>query len=127
QEVAMVAGRIARDGRAVLDVADHAALDRDADPGPHVDVVRESHLAGEEHVVSHARGAGDADHRRDEATLPDLHVVGDHDEVGDLGAPADGGVGPAPAVHRRVGTDLHVVSDDTAAHTTVDRGSVDDT
>src|SRR5262249_20639423 len=61
-------------------------------------------------------GAGDADIGHDHAMPADRDVVGDLHEVVDLGALADHRIAERAAIDAAVGTDLHVVLDDDAAH-----------
>ena len=61
------------------------------------------------------RRAGDADLGDDHAMPADDHVVGDLDQIVDLGALADHRVAAGAAVDRGVGADLDVVLDDDAA------------
>ena len=66
-------------------------------------------------MVAEGRAAGDADLRGDEALAADAHVVGDLDEIIDLGAPPDHRLAEAGAVEGRVGADLDVVFEDHVA------------
>src|SRR5260370_732655 len=116
QELAMRARRIARNGRAGIDVADHAALDGDAGAAPNRDVVREPRLAREEHVVLDVGAARDARLPRDQAARAYPTVVPDLHQVVDLRPRTDHGVVHTAAVDRGVRANLHVVADDAAAH-----------
>src|SRR6266576_221753 len=115
-ELLVVARRHARHHHTVGQVADHAALHRHPHAGADGDVIRDPDLAAEKHLVAHVRAARDARHRGDEAAFTDVDVMGDLDQVVDLGAGPDHRVVHAAAVDRGVGADLHVVADQTATH-----------
>src|ERR1041384_7626960 len=115
-EFLVIARRHARHHHAVGQIADHAALHRHLHAAADGDVIRDPDLAAQKHFVTHVRAARDARHRRDEAALADVHVVGDLDQVVDLGAGADHRVVHAAAVDGGVGADLHVVADEAATH-----------
>jgi hypothetical protein len=52
----------------------------------------------------------------DQASLADANIMGDVDQVIDLGAPADDGVVDTAPINRGVGTNLHLILDDAASN-----------
>ena len=69
-------------------------------------------LSGEYRAVTNRNRAGNTYLRHQQALLPNADVVRDVDEVVDLGAVADDGIVDAPAIDRRVGTNLDIVAND---------------
>ena len=72
----------------------------------------DSDLARHDHFVSNAAAATDAYLRGNETTLADPDVVGDLNEVVDLGSGPDDGIVDAPAIDTGIGANLHIILDD---------------
>src|SRR3989449_1804562 len=89
QELAVAPGRIPRDRRPWGDVADHAPLHRHPRPPADGDVVSQSRLPRQEHIVLDVRAARDPRLPRDQAARPDPAVVSDLHEVVDLRSGAE--------------------------------------
>ena len=68
-------------------------------------------LTGHHDVVTGRRRARDSDLADEQVVPADLTVVGDHDEVVDLGTGPDAGRPERPTIDGRTGPNLHVVGD----------------
>ena len=71
-----------------------------------------SNTATELNAVAESHGARQADIACDHAATAYIGIVGNLDEIVDLGALADDGVGQGAAIDRGIGADLDVVLDD---------------
>ena len=68
-------------------------------------------LSGENNIITNLRAARNTDLRADDAMAPDDHVVGDHDEVVDLGPLSDHGATETGTIDRRIGSELYIIAD----------------
>src|SRR5206468_8553811 len=71
-----------------------------------------AHLPPEHDVVAYLRASGDAGLGRENTVAPDLHVVGDLNEVVNLGPLADQGGPKRATVHGGVASDFDVILND---------------
>ncbi len=116
QNVAVVARRYSGHDAARRKVAIHTALRCHARPFADYNVVDQTGLPRENHVVLEHRAAGDPHTGHEQTAGADPHVVAHLDQVVDLRARADHCVPYAPTVHRSVRADFDVVFDDAASH-----------
>src|SRR5690242_2397165 len=86
----------------------HAITDRMMSTDPH--------LSRQNASIAHVYRPCDPHLRHDETSPPDAHVVRDVDEVVDLRSRTDHRVVDAAAIDRRVGADLHVVTNDAMSY-----------
>ena len=110
--------RIAQVGAWGLDGADDACLASEDSVVTDGDMTIHTGLSGHDDVVADFGAAGDADLRAEEIVLADLDIMSQMAKVIDLGAAADDGVIHRTVVDGGAGTDLDVVSDDSAAQLT---------
>ena len=110
----MVPCGVSGDRGARGDVTDHAALRRHTAALPDREMIGQSRLARNDHVVLDDRAARDTDLCHHDAVPADADVVGDLDAVVDLAAAAHHRVAGGTAIHRGVGANLDVVSDATS-------------
>ena len=96
----------------VQDVLHHPTLGRDSTLHPNGQVLRDPHLASDQHTLLDRRAAGNARLRRDQTRFTDDDVVCNVHEVVDLGAGVDHGVAPTAAVDRGIGANFYVVVED---------------
>jgi hypothetical protein len=76
-----------------------------------VNVVADTNLAGQHHVIARDRAAGDADLRADHIVFSDPAIVGNHHQVIDLGPITDDRGSISAAIDGRAGADLAVGAD----------------
>lgn len=107
--------RIAEVGTWGLDGADDACLASEDGIVTDGDMAIHAGLSGHDDVVANFGASGDADLRAEEIVLADLDIVSQMTKVIDLGAAADDGVIHRTVVDGGAGTDLDVISDDSAA------------
>lgn len=107
--------RIAQVGAWGLDGADDACLASENGIVTDGDMAIHAGLSGHDDVVADFGAAGDADLRAEEIVLADLDIMSQVTKVIDLGAAADDGVIHRTVVDGGAGTDLDVISDDSAA------------
>lgn len=107
--------RIAEVGTWGLDGADDACLASEDGIVTDGDMAIHAGLSGHDDVVADFGAAGDADLRAEEIVLADLDIMSQMAKVIDLGAAADDGVIHRTVVDGGAGTDLDVISDDSAA------------
>lgn len=107
--------RIAEVGTWGLDGADDACLASEDGIVTDGDMAIHAGLSGHDDVVADFGAAGDADLRAEEIVLADFDIVSQMTKVIDLGAAADNGVIHRTVVDGGAGTDLDVISDDSAA------------
>ncbi len=107
---------VAAERGARRDVPEHRALGRDPRSVIDQEVVRDAHVARQDDVVPDVGAARDPDAGHQQAALADPDIVPHVHQVVELGAAPDDGVVHAPAVDAGVGTDLHLVRHDAAAH-----------
>lgn len=98
-----------------LDGADDACLPSEDGIVTDGDMAIHTSLSGHDDVIADLGAAGDADLRAEEIVLADLDIMSQMAKVIDLGAAADDGVIHRTVVDGGAGTDLDVVSDDSAA------------
>lgn len=107
--------RIAEVGAWGLDGANDACLASEDSVVTDGDMSIHAGLSGHDDVIADLGAAGDADLRAEEIVLADLDIMSQMAKVIDLGAAADDGVIHRTVVDGGAGTDLDVVSDDSAA------------
>lgn len=110
--------RKAQVGAWCLDGADDACLASEDSVVTDGDMAIHAGLSGHDDVIADLGAAGDADLRAEEIVLADLDIMSQMTKVIDLGAAADDGVIHRTVVDGGAGTDLDVVSDDSAAELT---------
>lgn len=110
--------RIAEVGAWGLDGTDDACLASEDSVVTDGDMAIHAGLSGHDDVIADLGAAGDADLRAEEIVLADLDIMSQMAKVIDLGAAADDGVIHRTVVDCGAGTDLDVVSDDSAAELT---------
>lgn len=110
--------RIAEVGAWGLDGADDACLASEDSVVTDGDMAIHAGLSGHDDVIADLGAAGDADLRAEEIVLADLDIMSQMAKVIDLGAAADDGVIHRTVVDGGAGTDLDVISDDSAAQLT---------
>lgn len=98
-----------------LDGADDAGLASEDGIVTDGDMAIHAGLSGHDDVIADLGAAGDADLRAEEIVLTDLNIMSQVTKVIDLGAAADDGVIHRTVVDGGAGSDLDVVSDDSAA------------
>src|SRR5579884_526341 len=92
-----------------------AALRTEHGAGADSHVVGKAHLPAHHDKISNLAAAGDAGLAGYQTMPPDANVVGNLDEIVDLGAFSDHGVTSRTAVDRAVGADFHVILNDDSA------------
>src|SRR4051794_10255961 len=97
------------------DVTKDPCLRRQARARAYREVAADPGLTGEYGAVADRHRSGNPNLRHDQALLADAHVVRDVDEIVDLRPSPNHGVVDAPAIDRRVGADLDVVSDNASS------------
>ena len=107
--------RIAQVGAWCLDGADDACLAPEDSVVTDGDMAIHAGLSGHDDVIADLGASGDADLRAEEIILADLDIMSQMAKVIDLGAAADDGIIHRTVVDGGAGTDLDVVSDDSAA------------
>lgn len=107
--------RIAEVGTWGLDGADDTCLASEDSVVTDGDMAIHAGLSGHDDMIADLGAAGDADLRAEEIVLSDLDIMSQMTKVIDLGAAADDGVIHRTVVDGGAGTDLDVVSDDSAA------------
>lgn len=110
--------RVAQVGAWGLDGADDACLASEDSVVTDGDMAIHAGLSGHDDMIADLGAAGDADLRAEEIVLADLDIMSQMAKVIDLGAAADDGVIHRTVVDGGAGTDLDVVSDDSAAELT---------
>lgn len=110
--------RIAQVGAWCFDGADDACLASEDSVVTDGDMAIHAGLSGHDDVVADLGAAGDADLRAEEIVLADLDIMSQMAKVIDLGAAADDGVIHRTVVDGGAGSDLDVISDDSAAELT---------
>ncbi len=110
--------RIAQIGAWCFDGADDARLASEDGIVTDGDMAIHAGLSGHDDMIADLGAAGDADLRTEEIVLADFDIVSQMTKVIDLGAAADDGVIHRTVVDGGAGTDLDVVSDDSAAELT---------
>lgn len=110
--------RITQVGAWCFDGADDACLAAEDSVVTDGDMAIHAGLSGHDDVIADLGAAGDADLRAEEIVLADLDIMSQMAKVIDLGAAADDGVIHRTVVDGRAGTDLDVISDDSAAELT---------
>ena len=95
-----------------LDIPGHAALRRDARAGADFQMAGHSGLTAKHNHVAKPGASGNTNLRNDEASLPDMHVMSDLDQIINLGSGTDISIRPAAPVDGTVGADLDIVLDD---------------
>src|SRR5690606_30519796 len=116
ERLAVRARRVTRPGLARRYVAEDAGLRSEPRPGPYGMMSAHSHLSGEDAAVADLHRSRDPHLCHDQTEPSDAHVVRYVHQVVYLRSRAHHGVVHAPPVERRVGTNLHIVLDDAAAH-----------
>src|SRR2546430_6220629 len=114
KRVSMWTRWIPRPGFAGRDVAEYASLRGETCTSADREVPADSCLSCQDRPITNVDRASDSDLRHHQAFLADAHVVGDVNEIVDLGSVADHCVVDAAAVDGGVGSDLDVVADDAA-------------
>lgn len=107
--------RIAQVGAWCFDGADDACLASEDSIVTDGDMTIHAGLSGHDDVIADLGAAGDADLRAEEIVLTDLNIMSQVTKVIDLGAAADDGVIHRTVVDGGAGSDLDVISDDSAA------------
>lgn len=107
--------RIAEVGTWGLDGTDDACLASEDSVVTDGDMSIHAGLSGHDDMIADLGASGDADLRAEEIVLADLDIMSQMTKVIDLGAAADDGVIHRAIVDGGAGTDLDVVSDDSAA------------
>lgn len=97
------------------DVTHDSGLSRDRDVIAYLKVARDSNLAGKDHVIAQLRTTGDSGLGHDQAMLAQGHIVGNLDEIIDLGAAPDDRRTKCPAINGDVGADLDIIANKHAA------------
>lgn len=110
--------RKAQVGAWCFDGADDACLASEDSVVTDGDMAIHAGLSGHDDVIADLGAAGDADLRAEEIILADFDIMSQMTKVIDLGAAADDGVIHRTVVNGGAGTDLDVVSDDSAAELT---------
>ena len=110
--------RIAQVGAWCFDGADDACFASEDGIVTDGDMAIHAGLSGHDDVVADFGAAGDADLRAEEIVLADLDIMSQVTKVIDLGAAADDGVIHRTVVDGGAGSDLDVISDDSAAELT---------
>ena len=110
--------RIAQVGAWGLDGTNDACLASEDSVVTDGDMAIHAGLSGHDDVIADLGASGDADLRAEEIVLADLDIMSQMTKVIDLGAAADDGVIHRTVVDGGAGTDLDVVSDDSAAELT---------
>src|SRR6266581_101150 len=86
QKLAVRACRRPEVGRLGGNIGDRPGLDEQPGAASDGEMIRNARLPRDDHVVLHLHTPGDAGLRHDEAARADAHVMGDVDEIVDLGA-----------------------------------------
>ncbi len=107
--------RIAQVGAWCLDGADNTGLASEDSVVTDGDMTIHAGLSGHDDMIADFGTAGDADLRAEEIVLADLDIMSQMAKVIDLSAAADDGVIHRTVVDGGAGTDLDVISDDSAA------------
>jgi hypothetical protein len=79
-------------------------------------MTREPRLPCQHHVFLEYRAARQADLRHDDTALTNPHIVGDLNEIVDLGACPDDRIADTPTIDCRVRSYLYVIFDDAPTH-----------
>ena len=79
-------------------------------------VTRHPHLTRDRHVITDLRAASDSHLRHQNTVLPDSHIVGDLNQVIDLGTTADHRGPESRPIDRHIRTDFNVIMDDHLPH-----------
>lgn len=107
--------RIAQIGAWCFDGANDACLASEDSVVTDGDMAIHAGLSGHDDMIPDLGAAGDANLRAEEIVLADLDIMSQMAKIIDLGAAADDGVIHRTVVDGGAGTDLDVVSDDSAA------------
>ncbi len=107
--------RVPRPRFASRNVAKNSRLRRDARAIANRYVAGDPRLAGDHTSVSDVRRTRNSNLRHDEAGAADADVVPDLNQVVDLRARANQSIVDAAAIDRRIGANLHVVTNDASA------------
>lgn len=107
--------RIAQVGTWCFDGADDACLASEDSVVTDGDMAIHAGLSGHDDVIADLGASGDADLRAEEIVLADLDIMSQMAKVIDLGAAADDGIVHRTVVYGGTGTDLDVISNDSAA------------
>ena len=97
-------------------VANDSGLCRDLGPGTNLDMADHSTLSTKLGPLSDTSRTGNAHLGDDQGARPHMHVVGDMDQVVDLGALPDHRTADGAAVDGTVGSNLHSGSQDALTH-----------
>jgi hypothetical protein len=116
QKLPMGTRWMAAERRARRDVAEDRAFGRDSGAVAYDQMVGDSHVPGQDHIIPDPGASCDADAGHDEASLTDVHIVSHVDQIIDLGTAPDDGVVDAPSVDTRMGPHLHFIADQAATH-----------
>ena len=112
----MIPRGVARNEPAARDVLGHRRLGADLGPITDVDVAHGARLPGDDHAGPEDGAPGNAALGQKDAARTDHDVVRHLDQVVNLRAAADARLFHGTPVHRRVGTNHHIVFHHHAAH-----------
>jgi len=93
-----------------LDVTGHPALSSDLGLVPDRKVARHPRLGGHGDVPSQLCRPCDAGQGNDQTILPNFHVVGNLNQIIQLGTVTNECVAQCPTVNRGIGTNLHIIA-----------------
>lgn len=116
EELPMWTSGMAAEGSACWYVSKNGALGRDPSPISDYEMISDSYVAGEYHVIADPGAPRDSDARHDEAPLSNSDVMPHLNQVVHLGTTPDHSVIDASAVDASIGSDLHLVFQDAATN-----------